>query len=163
VERVTRLQWAFVWSGVLALNLPLPLLLGMTLTRNGGTGGIVAGILVFWAAGLALGLLMPRLGEALIRGGVVVAALQPIFVLHFAAGAFGMWVWHQVRSGLSFGQPGLWAEVDGLAVTLLTGQPLLLAAWVFGGGVRLLFTPPVARTSEEHDYIDAGQPTNGPS
>lgn len=162
MEPVTRVQWALVWSGVLALNLPLPLLLGLTLTSRGGTGGIVAGILVYWAAGLALGLFLPRLGEALTRGAFVVAALQPMFFLHFAAGAFGMWAWHQVRSGPPFGQPGLSAEADGMAVTLLTGQPLLLAAWLAGGGVKLLFTAPVARTGEEHDYIDAGPPGAGP-
>jgi hypothetical protein len=163
VEPVTRLQWALVWTGVLALNLPLPLLLGLTLTNRGGTGGIVTGILVYWAAGLTLGLLMPRLGEALTRGAFVVAALQPMFFLHFAAGAFGMWAWHQMRSGPPFGQPGLWAEADGLAMTLLTGQPLLLAAWVFGGGVKLLFAPAVARTGEEHDYIDPGPGLGDPT
>jgi len=162
VERVTRLQWAFVWSGVVALNLPLPLLLGLTLIPNGGTGGIVAGILVYWAAGLALGLLMPRLGSALGGGGLVVAALQPIFVLHFAAGAFGMSVWHHLRSGSTIGHPGLWAEADGFAVTLLTGQPLLLAAWVFGGGVRLLFAPSAAHTAEETDYIEPRLPKTAP-
>jgi hypothetical protein len=156
VEPVTRLQWALAWTGVLALNLPLPLLLAVTLTNQGGAYGIAAGILVYWAAGLTLGLLLPRLGEVLTRGGIVVAALQPLFALHFAAGAFGMAVWHWMRSGPTFGQPGLWAEIDGFAVTLLTGQPLLLAAWLFGGGVRLLFNRPVARTEVEADYVDSG-------
>ena len=156
---VTRLQWSLAWTGILAFNVPLPLFLATTLIRNGGVGGLVAGILVYWAAGLALGLLLPRLGEALATGGIVVAALQPAFFLHLAAGFFGLNTWSLMRSGPVFGEPGLWAEVDGFAVTLLTGQPLLLAAWVFGGGVRLLFALPVARTAEEHDYIDLRPPT----
>lgn len=152
------LKRALAWSGVVLLNVPLSLFLGVAATSGHGTVGMGVGVVFVWAAGLVIGRVYPDSGRALTRGGLVVAAVQPLFFCHFFLGAVTLGVWQWVRSMTLFREQGLASQADGFAVTLLMAQPLLLAAWVFGGGLKTLFAPAVARTAEEADYIDPERP-----
>jgi hypothetical protein len=154
-----RLKHALIWTGVVILNVPLSLLLGAAATNGHGNIGMAAGVVLVWVAGLVIGRTYPAHGRALTRGGIVVAAVQPLVFCHFILGLIVVGVWQRVRSTGLFREPGWVSELDAFAVTVLMAQPLLLAAWVFGGGLKLLFAPAVARTGEEADYLDGGPAT----
>jgi hypothetical protein len=145
------------WSIVFGLNLILPLPLGILVTQAGGTLGLLAALFLCWAAGLVACDRLPHVVQAVTRGGVIVAAVQGTMIIHTALGIASAFVWQQVTGHSVFTGSGWRAEVDGFAVTVLVAQPLLGAAWLFGGGpARLVKRPPA--TSEEGDYLDLAPP-----
>src|SRR5262245_37971278 len=147
-----RWRTGLIWSGVFAANLVVPLFLGLQATRNGGATGMACAILVYWTGGLTICLRASRLGAVLIRGGGRVALCQFLLMPHLAAGLFAIWFWTDLigQPPLPWGGPS--AEVGGFVVTLVTALPLLVAAFFFGGGLRLLADPP--RAAESLDYAD---------
>jgi hypothetical protein len=149
-----RAEWspAFEWSCVFAANLFVPLPLGLLITADGGWVGMIAAVLVCWVAGLVLCMRPGRLGRVLIVGGSLVACAQMFLIPHIVVGMLALWVCHSIAEAAQFPRTGLWAEVGGFAATLLTAQPLLLAAlWL--GGVRRLFSEPPAG-AESPDYAE---------
>ena len=139
-----------------AVNLFLPLTAGVWITtgKGGGLIGMLAAVVVGWLVGIGGCYQLPRTTEAVTVGGMYVAMFQLLPVLHLAAGTLAVVAWDQVVGGSPFEPPGWRAEVGGFVVTLLTALPLMLIAWVFGRGPRLLFAPAVARTPDEADYIE---------
>jgi hypothetical protein len=89
------------------------------------------GIGVLWTIGLAVCAWPGRLRYALVFGGMGVALTQCIFVLHFFTGAVALEAWAAVtRSGAGLDDP--LSNLGGFAVTLMTGQPLMLLALAVG-------------------------------
>jgi hypothetical protein len=131
-------QWrrARDWTDVYVANVFLPLVIGGLVTSNGGSLGMLCAVLTIWAVGLVVCTRAARLGRVLFAGGKVVAVCQLFPVLQVVSACCAFWAWNAVGGTLNRG--GLMSEVGGFAVTLLTAQPLLLAAFVFGGGHRLL-------------------------
>lgn len=142
------------WSFILAFNLPLPFMLGLSVASTAGSIGICVAVLVCWGIGLLVSLASPRVESVLFHGGLAVAVVQFLFIPHMAAGLFGILVWEQI-----VGKPKLRDEdwsggIAGFAITLLTAQPLLLAAWLFGGGLRVFFGSGAVKADDAADYGD---------
>jgi hypothetical protein len=136
--KISREQWdrAAEWTGLYAANLVIPLLIGRVATAYGGGLGMLSAVVAVWAAGLVVCARTVRLSGILFYGAGVVALCQMVPVLQIVAGYFALRAWSAVGGALDEG--GVKSEVGGFAVTLMTAQPLLLAAFVFGGGHRLL-------------------------
>ena len=143
------------WTIVFAVNLVLPLPLGVMVTQAGGTFGLLAGLILCWLAGLVACYRLPQVVRAVIQGGVAVAAIQPVVVGHIILGIVAEWVWGRVTGQAVFSGGGWRDDLDGFALTILVAQPLLAAAWLLGGGPGLFVTRPAA-TPEENDYLDRG-------
>ena len=152
------------WTAVYAANLVLPLTVGVPMTTKsaGGLVGMLAALVVVWLVGVGGCYHLPRAAEAVAVGGMYVAMLQFLPCLHVAALGVGLFGWVGVTGESPLRAPGWRSELGAFAVTLLTALFLLLVAWVFGGGPRLLFAPPVARTADEADYIDPGPGADRP-
>lgn len=159
-EELRSLAWE--WTYLYAANASLPLAAGLWLTfEHGGLFGLLAALLVGWLVGLSGCYRTPRILRAVTDGAMFVAVLQLLPVCHVAAGVGALLAWEWVGGYPPFRVGGWQAELSGFVVTLLTTLALLVLAWILGRGPGLLFSPPVARTAEEVDYIDP-QPVDGP-
>jgi hypothetical protein len=106
-----------------------------------------------WVVGLVACVRFPRLSSVLITGGTIVAFTQFFPVLQVLAGALAIATFKRLTGdGLT---PGT-GPVAGFVITLWTAFPLLLAAFVFGGGHRLI-------RSASLEGGDDDEPTIGPS
>jgi hypothetical protein len=152
-ERRRRL---WIWTFVFALNLAIPLFLGLDMTDRGGRFGLGIAIVVGWAAGVFICYQSDRVGVVLVRGGAWVAASQFIPLLQVGAGIVGIVCLNQIAGHGAFAEGGLRAELSGFALTLFTGSILFLAAMVFGGGLRLIFGPQEVEGESAADYADVG-------
>jgi hypothetical protein len=141
-EQRNSAEWVFWWSLVYGANLVLPLPLSLAVCGKGGQVGVMFGAGLVWAVGLIVCLRPGRLRGVLLRGASVVAWTQFCPVLQIGAGLLALWTGDEVARSLNLQVEGPVAEVGFFLVTLLTAQPLLLAAFVFGGGHRLLFDDP---------------------
>ena len=117
-------------------------------------------VLLCWAVGLVACTQPGRLGRVPIKMRVLRAMVQIFVVPHVAAGLFGVLTCRLVGREIFSRSDGMSAEVSGFAITLLTALPLLMAAFIFGGG-HTLFTDPPAGT-ESADYADGPRPPAGP-
>jgi hypothetical protein len=151
------------WSCVLFLNLLIPVLLGLDATSTNGAAGMMAGIAVCWLVGLAVCVVAPRWEAVFFQGGLVVAASQFFPILQFAAGIFGLWAWESIAPDVRLHSDGLSGLVAGFAVTLLTAQPLLIAAWLFGGGIRMLSTSDAVDADAAADYAEQLKANTAPA
>ena len=158
-EEPRSLAWR--WSGVFALNLLLPVPLGVWFTHEaGGMIGMLAAVLVCWLVGVAACYQLPRATRATTDGAIFVAMFQFFPICHVPLGVAALLAWGAVAGPAAPQSPGWQAELGGFGATVLTALPLVLMAWLLGGGPRLLFAPSVARTPDEADYIDP-QPADG--
>jgi hypothetical protein len=129
------------------MNLPVAGLLGWEYTvTNGGFVGMYVGALLMYAVGFGLCATGPELRRTLIRGAAIIAGLQLFPVLQLAAGIVALLVFNQIW------RPEDWfgANVRGFVVTVMTGMPLGLLAFLLGGGMSLLRTAPP--TEQVEDY-----------
>jgi hypothetical protein len=143
-------QGAVGWTGVVVLNLPLPLMLGSAVTHRDGYLGIGLAVLLCWVAGLFVCSQSSRHGPVIIRGGGWVALSQVFPIAQFVAGVGGVLFWEVVSGSGLPGAHGPVAVLGGFVVTLTTAAPLLFFAFVFGGGLGLLRAPPA--TEQTADY-----------
>jgi hypothetical protein len=130
---------ALGWSGIYGLNLFVPLPLGLLVIRDGsGWIGMLFAVALCWATGLVVCTQFPRLYSVLSPGGVLIAFTQFFPVLQIIAGAVAIGTYEDL-GGDNVLQTGLQA-IGGFVVTLWTAFPLLLAAFVLGGGFRLVLS-----------------------
>jgi hypothetical protein len=122
---------------VYVANLPVPLLLGWDVTCNGGRVGMAAATAPVLAVSLPV---VPRwrwLRVPLVIGGVALALAQAFFVVQFMVGILSQAAVGRMgfEPGVGLGAPGHLTEPGGFVVTLLTGGPLLVVAWVCGAAL----------------------------
>lgn len=142
-------KWSVWWSAVYAANLPVALFFGWIATEQGGRLGMAAGIAVLWTVGLAVCAWPGRLRQILVVGGWVVALSQMIVLPHIFIGTFALGSWGSI-TGANSGIDGPLTEVGGFAVTLMTGQPLMLLALVIGCLMYWLW-PSIAEDAPQAD------------
>jgi hypothetical protein len=95
--------------------------------------GMGAAVLALGSAGLVLCQRPGRFRLALVIGATAVGLSQVVPVLHIVAGVVAIETW-EFASGANVNVTtgrGL-SEVGGFAVTVMTAQPLILAALLFG-------------------------------
>jgi multisubunit Na+/H+ antiporter MnhB subunit len=126
-ERLLHWDWDWVakWTIVLLCNLPVPIMLGLMVTPHGGFYGICIGVLVIWFFGLACGYLPKPIRKSILISGILTAISQFIPWLQFIAGflAASSLDW---TTGLNLDSPHSLIELTGIAITILTGQILIL-------------------------------------
>jgi hypothetical protein len=166
--RCEGLYWHLAWVTVLAANLVLPAQLGWEVTRGGGRLGLVAAVVLLWAAGHLLLARGPALGEPLVLGGVVTAAAQFFPVLQLMAGLTSLWVVERLtgppEAHLPFGS-GL-TDAKAFAATILTAAQVAIVALVFGPVVRLFAefaVEAVFAARGSMSQVNAAQSPNTPS
>ncbi|MCE9531831.1 MAG: hypothetical protein K8T89_12010 [Planctomycetes bacterium] len=137
----SRRVWHIAWPFVLAANLIVPLGWGMDETRGDAIWGMVAAIPLFWLAGHGICAESRKSGSVLVMGGIVVALLQIVPILHITAGIVG------VSLAAGPGMHKLTTFLGGFVATLITGGLLLLVALPFGMWVRMI-THPLASSGE---------------
>jgi hypothetical protein len=126
------------WTGAFFLNLILLLPLGLVATARGGMVGLLFGLTAVWAGGYALCGRSPRVGGVMIWGGTALAAFQVAPVLHVGSWLAALATWHHIFPKSGTGGDKVDAAASAFGITLLTAMPLLFAAFVFGGGHRLI-------------------------
>ena len=110
---------------------------------------MAAGVLLLWTVGLAVCAWPGRLRQLLVVGGWVVAASQVLVLPHIFVGTFALESWDAI-TGANSGINGPLSEIGGFAITLMTGQPLILLALVIGFCMFKLW-PPVAEEAPDTD------------
>jgi hypothetical protein len=128
--------WAVAWTLVYGANLFVPLMFGMSATAGGGWVGMGVAVVAIWSAGLVACQRPGRLRMALVIGATAVGLSQVVPFLHIISGMIAIGTWEKVSGdivGVDIGGdgPGL-SESGGFAVTVMTAQPLILIALVFG-------------------------------
>ena|SRR5215469_8051735 len=125
----------FGWLTVFALNVIVPLLIGLGVTTSGGRIGMLLAMLVLLALGFWICARAREVGFALVVGGVAVALSQVFPILQVMAGIFGFALAESI--GLSGPRGGdLETLAAGFAVTLATGGLLAAASLAAGLGIR---------------------------
>jgi len=132
-RRVRLLQLA--WTAVFLVNLPLPVLFGLSATENDGRAGMFVATLLLLILGFWVCATSGRAGRVLIVGGVLVGLSQFIPALQFAAGMASLGLGQalgQVKPHYG-GEPGnVISEAGGFLVTLSTGDLLMTASVALG-------------------------------
>ncbi len=119
-----------VWSVVYYGNLVLPLILAHMATENGGRIGMGVAIIFYWLLTVLVVYRFYWVGRIFVLGGTVIAFSQLCPVLHYLAGSVALESWDRINGGPGGGAAwsrGL-SEIDGFAVTTLTGAILFVAA-----------------------------------
>jgi hypothetical protein len=141
-------RWGLWWTCVFTANLPLLFVLGWEHTANrGGTVGMLLAVAGCYATGFFLCVCEGELRLALTRGGLWVALLQLIPVLHLGFGVVAVLI---VGEFPLYPFNSTHRELRGFLLTVLTALPLLLAAFLTGGGLRLFRGP--LNTDQTEDY-----------
>lgn len=134
------------WVLVFFLNLPVPLLLASEVCNSlHSIGGLIIGIVVCGVVTFYLVHKYRLIGISLCYGGACLALLQFLPILQIAAGLIAMESWRQM-SGVrasNLGDDPATQFLGAIAVTIQTGQLLLMAALIAGSILQLIF-----RTSE---------------
>jgi hypothetical protein len=142
-----RHHWGWYWSVAFAANLPIPAFLGWEYTAaNGGLIGMSLAVVALYTVGLRLCATGPDLRRVLVRGAARSAACQLFPVPQLVAGIIALFAFNQVWRP----EDGFGAEVRGLVVTVMTGVPLALFAFLLGGGWGLLRTAPATEQAEDY-------------
>ena len=133
------------WPVILAVNLIVPLLLGLMVTEDHGRVGMFLAVGVFLAAGWALCYYLPHFARRFILGGLFTALSQLFPILQFLSGIIAL----AIADGLGVEidhSPGdgpveqLTSEFGGFLVTLLVG--LMISAVAAGIGLLLALVLP---------------------
>lgn len=153
-------SWRFKWLAIFTLNLPVALSLGGGFTQNGGQAGMCAAIAFLWFWANCVGERKPAFASAMTTGGVVVALLQFLPILHIMAGIIGLGVGDP--STIRNGSP-LHREFRGFLATLITGGILQAIALAIGWISCRYFDHPYRNLLTLHDdathfKIEAARP-----
>jgi hypothetical protein len=111
-------------------------------------------ILICWFTTLVFCLNSERLETVLFNGGLAVAICQVAPILQFGCGMLAMWAWETIAGDVRPNSDGFSGFLAGFAVTLLTAQPLLFAAWFLGGGIRMLHSSDAVPKEDAADYSE---------
>jgi len=123
------------WAVVFAINVALPLLLGLPTANDSGRFGIVAAMVLALLAGFYVCANYRRLAQALVAGGALVGVSQLLPALQIFAGILGMAAAESlglVIDGNDEVQVTITSAVAGLVVTTVTGGALITAAVALG-------------------------------
>lgn len=120
-----------MWSIAFASNLIVPLLIGWTVTQEGGRIGMGAGIGLLWYLGYRVCVASDWCGRALVIGGILVAATQFCPILQIFTGIMSVGFANHVWPG-SFADMGIRTELSGLIATLSMGLMMMGVAAVIG-------------------------------
>lgn len=148
-----------LWAIVLGINLPVPTFFGVIILRemNGGLIGMGFGILLVWAIGLPVCAYGKWAFDALFTGGIFLALTQFIPLVQIAAGVMAGVVL-ELATGDSLTTVAkhdrIFLEVRGLALTLLTAQPLVGFAFLGGLIFNWLFRDPVVPPVDMEIHAD---------
>ncbi len=146
-----------LWAIVLGINLPICFGFGLELvgSHDGGLIGMGFGILLVWAIGLPVCGYGKWAFDALFTGGIFLALTQFIPLVQIAAGVFAIKVWEGLTGdSVRTNQNLIFLEVRGLALTLLTAQPLVGFAFLGGLIFNWLFRDPVVPPVDMEIHAD---------
>ncbi len=124
------------WIGVYAVNLILPVYLGLMRTREGGRVGMMVGIITVFALGCRACFVYREAMLTVAYGGWIVAASQFVPFLHIWAGLIGV----DVAVAMTRETGDLSTAIGGFLATLLTGGILIAFAAVFGLVIRWIIS-----------------------
>ncbi|CAN5380096.1 hypothetical protein BH11PLA2_BH11PLA2_44970 [soil metagenome] len=146
------------WTVVYGLNLIVPIMFGTIVCRNGGLGGMIAGIFAFYFAVTYFVIRFPRFGTAATNGSFLFAFSQFFAFLQMMAGTLALGIWETVTGnngglGGNNSNPVL-AEVGGFACTIMTGQPLFAIAVGLGYIINSIVTGISGRRLDPTAYDD---------
>ena len=140
--------WQLFWIFALCLNLIVPVLLALNITKEHGRAGMMAGIFVLWVAGHFACGKNRKLTYSLVTGSFVFALSQFYPVAHLVTGILSLSFVKLI--GLSGQNPNdvgqfndgigeINSELGGFIATLMTGTPLVAVALVIGLGFYAAF------------------------
>jgi hypothetical protein len=117
------------WFGVCALNMPVPLLFGLQMTRAGGRIGMLIAMLALLGVGFWICVAARKIAVCTIIGAILVGLSQVVPIAQMFAGLFALGFGHAL--GLAVGSHGdvsdhVVGELGGFVVTLLTGTILIV-------------------------------------
>ncbi len=140
----------FVWPLVFGLNMVVPIMFSVSLTRQAGQYGILAGAVLLLLLGWGLCYHLPVYAWRLNLGSVVVACTQFFPILQIVIGIISLPLARRMTGlkprELSFdGLPELTSELEGFFATLLVGSALIGISGVLGFLIALVLAH-VART-----------------
>ena len=125
------------WLMAVLINLPVPVMLGISCTRGPGQIGMLIGVLAFAGIGLMLCRRSPRLMKDLSFGSVLTALSQFFPILHMYVGMAALTI---CTLGATNGD--MTGVVEITMATVLTGVGLIIPSLVvgvlIGGLVRLV-------------------------
>jgi hypothetical protein len=132
-------KWFKYWTIVYFLNVFMPLLLAIQVTSTDSRIGVGIGIGICWLLGLAIQYLPKSIRSSTISGSIVIGIFQflPLSPLSLIAGMLAEYS-IKTLTGLDIGSSGFNGILAGFAVTIVTGQILLLIALVFSLPINLL-------------------------
>lgn len=148
------LGWLIFWMIVFCANLPLPVMLGVSVTSSPGHIGMIFGCLVVNVTGIWLCRVAPYFMLRLSVGAILVALSQFFGVLHMfvgmAAVAVSRWIFNPFAGSLS----GDMTRIDEVTLaTILTGIGLILPSIAIGYLAGILFRlPPLPRQVRQSDF-----------
>ena len=120
------------WIGVYAVNLILPVWLGLMRTRDGGRIGMLLGIIAVFALGCRLCFVSREPVLTVVYGGWIVAASQFAPFLQILAGLIGV----GAARAMSRETGNVDTVLGGFIATSLTGGILIAVAAAFGLVIR---------------------------
>lgn len=124
------------WTMVCLANLVAPGILGGIATSGNARVGMVLGVFVVLALGLAACQVHRWAVLTVVYGGWIVAGFQPLPLMQFAAGALGMMAAAEAEA-VTGGRPlHLTTLLGGLIATVVTGGVLIGFAAAFGLAMR---------------------------
>jgi len=127
------------WAAVFALNLIVPVFLGLMLTGMEGQAGMCLTVGALFLAGGWFCFAFPRFGRRLIAGAVVIGLSQIFPIAHFVAGSVALAVAEELQLTINGHGPTL-TFLGSILVTLLVGGFFMFGG--FGlGCLAALFLP----------------------
>ena len=130
------------WVSVFLFNLAVPFFLGWSMTGTHGRIGLSLAVILLLTSGCWVCTVAPKLGKALIVGGVVVGLAQLFPVLQIFAGMASLAVGEVlglVDAGGEVSPPGVRSEFGGFIATIMTGGILMAVSVGIGATLRRLF------------------------
>lgn len=119
------------WGAVVLLNLPIPLMFGMSFCKGESVIGMPIGILIVLLAGLWCCRRTPKAMSMLNSGAIITALSQFWPIAHIMIGSIAVGI-----SRLAFDRDAntenLTGVISATSATLLTGIGLILLSFIFG-------------------------------
>ena len=131
------------WILVYTVNLGIPVLWGLMVTREGGRVGMVIGIIVVFAIGCRVCFVSRRAMLTVVYGGWIVALSQAFPALQIIAGIIGL---SAVRVTTSE-ERDVSTILGGFIATLITGCVLITIATALGAVIQRILSWSTRRTT----------------
>jgi len=158
-EPIDKLAFA-LWPIVFTVNLIVPTLFGLQLTRDHGRVGVLIALFGFLTTGWLFCFVKPKAARALIFGSVLIALSQIYPLIHILSGSIALSITTRVNLAVAGDDSQLAhvaSETGGFLITLLTGLILLACAAATGSMFALVLPPSAFRRASER----CKRPTGG--